>query len=571
MANKLENIIYCGPCESQHLTNIAELWCPNCTEGLCSTCLKYHNVSKSTRMHKTITIENLTTLPDFVRDIDYACSNHSNVLDLYCSVHEKVCCMDCITSDHSECPGITSLVKVVQGVKESAFYHSIMKNIEDLTEYASKLQKNRNENADKLQQEKRFLFEKVKSKRKEIASHLDKLEEDLLQQIDSTMTQESQQINEAVSNLQKKIDTLTEYKSQISSLIENATEVQTFLGLKEIDNNIVKEEENMSRMVVEPGMKETSVKMEFANEIDGFADEIKLMGNLELNKVTTDMRYAGTKSQLAKSLSNIKSGIDNIKLSCITKFKIPYNFQAENNICSCAILADERVILLNKCSNETSGGLHIFKKNGDYQERVLCTSNPSGLAVMNKSEIAVSFCKEKSIKVYESEKFTVQRLLIDGHLFCGLSCESECLISGVRNEGIYFISCSSGTILKILPTDITHLNYVHIKEGKTLISDFQNNILHCRSSDGELKWKFSDNVMKGPRNICTDNFGNIFVASRDSASIIVISSDGHDFKKVLGVKDGVQCPKAVCYDVMQSILVIASGNGLAKKYKLSYI
>ncbi|XP_063442069.1 uncharacterized protein LOC134722381 [Mytilus trossulus] len=570
MTNKLENNIYCGPCESQHLTNIAELWCPNCTEGLCSTCLKYHNVSKSTRMHKTITIENFTSLPDFVRDIDYSCSNHSNVLELYCSVHEEICCMNCITDDHPECPGITSLAKVVQGVKESAFYHSIVKNIEDLTEFTSKLQKNRNENSDKLQQEKTLLVENVRSKRREIASHLDKLEEDLLQQIDSTMTQESQQIIEAVFNLQTKIDTLAEYKSQISSMIENATEVQTFLGLKEIDKNIVKEEQNMSRMVVEPGMKETSVKMEFANEIGGLAEEIKLMGNLELYKVTTDMRYAGTKSQLAKSLSNIKSGIDKIALSCINKFQIPFKFQAENNICSCAILADGRVILLNNSSNELSVGLHIFKENGEYQERVICTSSPFGLAVMNKSEIAVSFCREKSIKIYDSE-FTVQRLLIDGHYFCGLSCESECLISAVRDEGIYFISCSSGMILKILPTDIKHLNYVHIKEGKTLISDYQNNILHCRSSDGELKLKFSDNVMKGPRNICTDSFGNIFVASRDSASILLISSDGNDFKKVLGVEDGVQRPKAICYDVMQSVLVVASGNGPAKKYKLSYI
>ncbi|CAG2242504.1 TPH1_2 [Mytilus edulis] len=268
------------------------------------------------------------------------------------------------------------------------------------------------------------------------------------------MTQESQQINEAVSNLQTKIDTLAEYKGQISSMIENATEVQTFLGLKEIDKKIVKEEENMSRMVVEPGMKETSVNMEFANEIGGLVEEIKLMGTLELNKVTTAMHYAGTKSQLAKR---------------------------EKNICSCAILADERVILLNNCPNETSGGLHIFIKNSEYQERVLCTSSPFGLAVMNKSEIAVSFCKEKSIKVYDSDKFTVKRVLIDGHYFRGLSCESECLISAVRDE------------------------------------------------------------------------------------------DGNDFKIVLGIKDGVQCPKAVSYDVMQSILVVANGNGPAKKYKLSYI
>ncbi|VDH89115.1 Hypothetical predicted protein [Mytilus galloprovincialis] len=151
MAMITESKIYCGPCESQHSTNVAERWCPNCDEGLCSKCMEYHKVSKSSRMHKTITIENFTTLPDFVRNIDHVCSNHENALDLYCSVHEKVCCMDCISAEHSECPGITSLTKVVQGVKESAFYHSVVKNIEDLTEFATKLQTNRKNNVAKLQ------------------------------------------------------------------------------------------------------------------------------------------------------------------------------------------------------------------------------------------------------------------------------------------------------------------------------------------------------------------------------------------------------------------------------------
>lgn len=107
MAKAVDNTIYCGPCESQHLTNVADLWCPNCDEGLCSKCMEYHKVSKSSRVHKTITIENLTTLPDFVRNIDHLCSSHDNALELYCSVNEETCCADCVSFEHFECPGIT--------------------------------------------------------------------------------------------------------------------------------------------------------------------------------------------------------------------------------------------------------------------------------------------------------------------------------------------------------------------------------------------------------------------------------------------------------------------------------
>lgn len=104
------------------------------------------------------------------------------------------------------------LTKVVQGVKESAFYHSIVKNIDNITEFVTKLQKNLYKNAVTLKQEKDELVEKVKSKHSKIASHLNKLEKNHLRQIDSTITKESQQITEAASYLQKKIHILNEYK-----------------------------------------------------------------------------------------------------------------------------------------------------------------------------------------------------------------------------------------------------------------------------------------------------------------------------------------------------------------------
>ncbi|XP_063416638.1 tripartite motif-containing protein 2-like [Mytilus trossulus] len=562
-----ESNIYCGPCESQHSTSVAEFWCPNCDEGLCSKCMEYHKVSKASRMHKTITIENLTTLPDFVRNIDHVCSSHDNTLDLYCSVHEKVCCMDCISAEHSECPGITSLTKVVQGVKESAFYYSVVKSIEDVTEFATKLQTNRKDNVDKLQHEKDLLVGEVKSKRTEIASHLDKLEVHLLQELDSTISLESQQIDQAVSHLQKKICTLKEYKNHISVITDIATDIQAFIALKEIHRNVVHEKETMLYVKEATGMKEISVGIQFVKEIEELVQEMKSMGNVELTKIATNMHFPGPKSHLVKILSDIQPGIENIKLTFLTKFQLP--FDIDINICCCVILPDERVVLANN-SNEEKGGIHIFDESGEYQKHIVCTSKPFGLAVINKSDIAVSFYKEQSIKVYDSESFKVKYVLLEGHCVFGLSVESDCLAAAVRNTGIHFINYSSGKILKILPSDIDLLTYVHMIGENTLITDYEKDILYCRNRDGKTVWKYSSDVMKGPRNMCTDTVGNIFVAAFVSDSIIAISPDGKNSKKILGVEDGLKNPKAICFSESTSTLLVVSQTGTALKYNLSY-
>ncbi|CAG2239613.1 unnamed protein product [Mytilus edulis] len=147
--------------------------------------------------------------------------------------------------------------------------------------------------------------------------------------------------------------------------------------------------------------------------------------------------------------------------------------------------------------------------------------------------IAVAFCEEYCIKVYDSENFKIKQKLSCGYYFCGVSVESDWLVSAIRDDGIYFIKCSDGNILKVLPSYIEHLSYVHIKRGNTFVSDETNHSVHCLNRDKETVWTFSSHAMKGPKDICTDAFGNIFVAACDSQSLIAISSDGKICKKLL--------------------------------------
>jgi hypothetical protein len=45
----------------------ADKWCPECEEGLCSECLKHHNVSKYTKAHEVILIEHYHKIFIFLR------------------------------------------------------------------------------------------------------------------------------------------------------------------------------------------------------------------------------------------------------------------------------------------------------------------------------------------------------------------------------------------------------------------------------------------------------------------------------------------------------------------------
>jgi hypothetical protein len=63
----------CGICESQHITKCAGQWCPECEEGLCFECQKHHSLSKSTRTHGIISIENYKKLQKYISEIAHNC------------------------------------------------------------------------------------------------------------------------------------------------------------------------------------------------------------------------------------------------------------------------------------------------------------------------------------------------------------------------------------------------------------------------------------------------------------------------------------------------------------------
>ena len=50
--------ILCVICEAQHITKHADHWCPECDEGLCADCENHHKISRGTRNHGIISIEN---------------------------------------------------------------------------------------------------------------------------------------------------------------------------------------------------------------------------------------------------------------------------------------------------------------------------------------------------------------------------------------------------------------------------------------------------------------------------------------------------------------------------------
>jgi hypothetical protein len=68
-----------------------------------SECQKHHSLSKGTRTHDIISIENYKKLPKSISEIVHNCKDHEMKYTIFCPNHDTICCPVCISTNHKKC------------------------------------------------------------------------------------------------------------------------------------------------------------------------------------------------------------------------------------------------------------------------------------------------------------------------------------------------------------------------------------------------------------------------------------------------------------------------------------
>eukprot|EP00745_Piridium_sociabile_P011137 TRINITY_DN17981_c0_g2_i4.p1 TRINITY_DN17981_c0_g2~~TRINITY_DN17981_c0_g2_i4.p1 ORF type:complete len:235 (+),score=52.28 TRINITY_DN17981_c0_g2_i4:171-875(+) len=89
----------CGCCEDAE----ASLFCLQCSIKLCSVCAKFHAKIPSSRSHVTEKLSDLSA-EQLATHHQMFCVHHSDKpAELYCSKHDELICVLCVSSTHRQC------------------------------------------------------------------------------------------------------------------------------------------------------------------------------------------------------------------------------------------------------------------------------------------------------------------------------------------------------------------------------------------------------------------------------------------------------------------------------------
>ena len=554
----------CGMCDNRHISKPSEVWCRECEEGLCTECTEYHSSGKLSRGHTTIPIAEYRNLPSYVLEINEHCSEHHEKFSLYCREHECPCCRICIVENHKDCKEVAVLENITKNVKTSSMLKEVEHLIKEMIENISKIRQDRDTNSSGVKEQKRITENGIQELRTKINNHLDRLQENLMTELDEVEKQVTDETREILVSLDEKQKELTEYQTNIVNMKKNASALQTFLAVKQIEKEVETQDTCLQSLVNSDSLNQTKLTYKIDTDLKNITTSIQKFAEVVVESMPCGMIFVRRKDKQAQMVVAELSppmSVENIQL----KLKQKINTKG-TNITGCSLLPDGRMVV-SCCSSDTvrfinKEGIGSFQIGKDKTgSRTYDTAY-----IKDNNSVAVSSgggC-EGCITIIDIDSREVMTTISMNTNIYGMAVRGRTIYYCTWNNGLKMLNLSDKSVSDIISSDMSYVYYVTTSGDNLYYTNFNTQTVTCCDLHGTTQWEFKDtHVLLCPFGISVDNDGNVYVVGYYSHSVVVISPDGQRHRQLLSSKDGLVNPRVLDYDTSTNRLLVGNESSTA--------
>ncbi|VDI22331.1 Hypothetical predicted protein [Mytilus galloprovincialis] len=312
---------YCGVCEAQDVVKAAAFWCPECNEGICTSCEKHHRASRGTRKHEVTSMDDYKQIPPIIASINQYCPEHDKKYQLYCSQHEQLCCPLCITTNHKKCD-LLAIDEIVKTSRNSALFEIMEQNLKEMKNNIDRIVEDRRQNLEIIKQQRQGFQTDIKEMRAKINIHLDKLEQEIQQDLQAAEQKVMSQINRFVQKVSDHEKTIDELQNNIAATKRFATDLQTFFGGKMFEAKIQEEEKFMTSLIEDSGLQQIHLQCKLDNKMSDILSMTKIGEISVTTKPSTISMTTDREKQAQKRIPTISKTINDINLTLLKQIEI---------------------------------------------------------------------------------------------------------------------------------------------------------------------------------------------------------------------------------------------------------
>ncbi|XP_076105829.1 uncharacterized protein LOC143074164 [Mytilus galloprovincialis] len=280
-------------------------------------------------------------------------------------------------------------------------------------------------------------------------------------------------------------------------------------------------------------MKENNEAEKIIKKLGSLGELAVVKTDMDLKKETSVRREAQVESQEQSNMNNMTINIEK---------RIEINMA---NVSDMICLMDGRLIIV-----ESDAKVNLLTPDGKLLKKLPIPGEAFSVTQIDQNTIA--------IKIFNMENETVTKVITLNKYCYGLSSSDDSVVVGLDRDEIRIIDLEGITLTSIQVKSESYLCHLVYCNDRVIYSDYIGNAVYCVDQTGKQMWQYTQDLSK-PFGLCTDTYGNIFVADWGSHRIIVISKDGKESKVLCS--DGPKYPRCICLKQNESSGFICDNFG----------
>ena len=241
-------------------------------------------------------------IPPFIVGINPLCDEHCEKYQMYCKDHENVCCRKCAFTSHKNCKDLVPLEDVVDNVKSSGSVQKMEHLFDELTKNIKTIIASGQDNLDMLNETKAGIEKEINQIRLAINGYLEKLEKELLTKLQEASDSAKGQITELVATLAENEKEILECQDNLQNIKTHATDLQTLLGLKQIEHEITKIERFMHSLIDNQKVSKTTLHCKINQTLQTLTTDVHCFGEVTTSITPCDITLVRRKDKQAQMM-----------------------------------------------------------------------------------------------------------------------------------------------------------------------------------------------------------------------------------------------------------------------------
>ena len=405
--------------------------------------------------------------------------------------------------------------------------------------------------------------DQIKQMRVKINSHLHTLEHNILQELDDTEDKIKSKIDNLLKQLSQNSKTVAGLQSDIRAVKEYASELQTLLGSKAIEEEVKKEEENFMALSEDGYLQQLSLRYNINTQIQNILSTITTFGSVSIETSPPLVVIKTTKDKQTQIVSvmqhpTVKS-VNDINLTLHTKFDIPKGI-GNIYIRGCIVCPNGKMIFVDYINSR----LVIRNDDGTLDKVITCSlGRPFNVTCLDDATVVVS--TNNGIEIININSTKTERRIKTSRPSRGITHHNGVLLWCEHQRGVTMMKLSDDKVTTLVKqSNLPYDSYLTTCGDNIYQTINHTSIVTCYTMKGEKLWEYKDtSVLTGPLGVTVDNKYNVYVTSFTFNTVVVVAPDGRQGKQLISSNDGLNGPVGIYFCKSKNSLMVTTYLGPA--------